>query len=216
MLLAFDKQDPEENEASAGHAADAPRRRAAGRRRRAPDGRGDLRPRLRSRRGRPGAGGVELPPGDHDGAPPRRRAHQPGTHPARARRSDRRRGALPARAGDPPQRSPPRASTSASSLEDGGHHAEALEAYQRAIAADDRNADAHYNAARLYDLLGDYALGAAPPADLSGPRPQAALKTEPGRLPGPGSSVTFAANAGESLRAFVPIDPRRRRRPRRA
>ena len=42
-------------------------------------------------------------------------------------------------------------------LEDGGHHAEALEAYQRAIAADDRNADAHYNAARLYDLLGDYA-----------------------------------------------------------
>lgn len=42
-------------------------------------------------------------------------------------------------------------------LEDGGHHAEALEAYQRALAADDRNADAHYNAARLYDLMGDYA-----------------------------------------------------------
>ena len=42
-------------------------------------------------------------------------------------------------------------------LEDGGHHADALEAYRRAIAADERNADAHYNAARLYDLLGDYA-----------------------------------------------------------
>ena len=41
-------------------------------------------------------------------------------------------------------------------LEDQGRHAEALEAYQRAIAADDTNADAHYNAARLYDLLGDY------------------------------------------------------------
>ena len=41
-------------------------------------------------------------------------------------------------------------------LEDQGRHAEALEAYQSAIAADARNADAHYNAARLYDLLGDY------------------------------------------------------------
>src|SRR4029077_960681 len=41
-------------------------------------------------------------------------------------------------------------------LEDQGRHAEALDAYQRAIATDGRNADAHYNAARLYDLLGDY------------------------------------------------------------
>jgi len=42
-------------------------------------------------------------------------------------------------------------------LEDAGHHADALDAYRRAITADDRNADAHYNAARLYDLMGDYA-----------------------------------------------------------
>jgi tetratricopeptide (TPR) repeat protein len=41
-------------------------------------------------------------------------------------------------------------------LEDQGRHADALEAYENAIAADGRNADAHYNAARLYDLLGDY------------------------------------------------------------
>ena len=41
-------------------------------------------------------------------------------------------------------------------LEDQGRHPEALEAYERAIGADGRNADAHYNAARLYDLLGDY------------------------------------------------------------
>ena len=42
-------------------------------------------------------------------------------------------------------------------LEDQERHPEALEAYQQAITADARNADAHYNAARLYDLLGDYA-----------------------------------------------------------
>jgi tetratricopeptide (TPR) repeat protein len=41
-------------------------------------------------------------------------------------------------------------------LEDQGRHTEALEAYQCAIAADGSNADAHYNAARLYDLVGDY------------------------------------------------------------
>jgi tetratricopeptide (TPR) repeat protein len=41
-------------------------------------------------------------------------------------------------------------------LEDQGRHAEALEAYQQAISVDGRNADAHYNAARLFDLLGDY------------------------------------------------------------
>jgi tetratricopeptide (TPR) repeat protein len=41
-------------------------------------------------------------------------------------------------------------------LEDQGRHAEALEAYQKAITVDARNADAHYNAARLFDLLGDY------------------------------------------------------------
>ena len=41
-------------------------------------------------------------------------------------------------------------------LEDQERHADALQAYENAIAADGRNADAHYNAARLYDLLGDY------------------------------------------------------------
>jgi tetratricopeptide (TPR) repeat protein len=41
-------------------------------------------------------------------------------------------------------------------LEDASRHADALDAYERAISLDARNADAHYNAARLYDLLGDY------------------------------------------------------------
>jgi tetratricopeptide (TPR) repeat protein len=42
-------------------------------------------------------------------------------------------------------------------LEDQGLNDAALEAYAKAIEADGRNADAHYNAARLYDLAGDYA-----------------------------------------------------------
>ncbi len=42
------------------------------------------------------------------------------------------------------------------SLEDQGRNEAALEAYAQAIEADGRNADAHYNAARLYDLAGDY------------------------------------------------------------
>ena len=42
------------------------------------------------------------------------------------------------------------------SLEDQGRNGPALDAYARAIEADGRNADAHYNAARLYDLTGDY------------------------------------------------------------
>jgi tetratricopeptide (TPR) repeat protein len=41
-------------------------------------------------------------------------------------------------------------------LEDQGRNADALEAYGDAINLDGRNADAHYNAARLYDLAGDY------------------------------------------------------------
>jgi tetratricopeptide (TPR) repeat protein len=41
-------------------------------------------------------------------------------------------------------------------LEDQGRNDGALDAYTRAIDADGRNADAHYNAARLYDLAGDY------------------------------------------------------------
>jgi tetratricopeptide (TPR) repeat protein len=41
-------------------------------------------------------------------------------------------------------------------LEDQGRNADALQAYAQAIRADARNADAHYNAARLYDLAGDY------------------------------------------------------------
>jgi Flp pilus assembly protein TadD len=41
-------------------------------------------------------------------------------------------------------------------LEDQGRNSAALEAYASAIKADGRNADAHYNAARLYDLAGDY------------------------------------------------------------
>jgi tetratricopeptide (TPR) repeat protein len=42
-------------------------------------------------------------------------------------------------------------------LEDQGLNDTALEAYAKAIEVDGRNADAHYNAARLYDLAGDYA-----------------------------------------------------------
>jgi tetratricopeptide (TPR) repeat protein len=41
-------------------------------------------------------------------------------------------------------------------LEDQGMNEAALEAYAQAIESDGRNADAHYNAARLYDLAGDY------------------------------------------------------------
>jgi tetratricopeptide (TPR) repeat protein len=41
-------------------------------------------------------------------------------------------------------------------LEDQGRNDAALEAYASAITVDGRNADAHYNAARLYDLAGDY------------------------------------------------------------
>ncbi|HVV16902.1 MAG TPA: tetratricopeptide repeat protein [Polyangia bacterium] len=41
-------------------------------------------------------------------------------------------------------------------LEDQGLNEPALEAYAQAIESDGRNADAHYNAARLYDLAGDY------------------------------------------------------------
>jgi tetratricopeptide (TPR) repeat protein len=41
-------------------------------------------------------------------------------------------------------------------LEDQGRNTEALDAYGRALEVDDRNADAHYNAARLYDLAGNY------------------------------------------------------------
>jgi tetratricopeptide (TPR) repeat protein len=41
-------------------------------------------------------------------------------------------------------------------LEDQGLNEPALEAYAKAIESDGRNADAHYNAARLYDLAGDY------------------------------------------------------------
>jgi tetratricopeptide (TPR) repeat protein len=41
-------------------------------------------------------------------------------------------------------------------LEDQGLNEAALDAYAKAIEADGRNADAHYNAARLYDLTGDY------------------------------------------------------------
>jgi tetratricopeptide (TPR) repeat protein len=41
-------------------------------------------------------------------------------------------------------------------LEDQGRNTDALEAYGNAITVDARNADAHYNAARLYDLAGDY------------------------------------------------------------
>jgi tetratricopeptide (TPR) repeat protein len=47
-------------------------------------------------------------------------------------------------------------------LEDQGKNAEALQAYGRAISLDDRNADAHYNAARLYDLAGDYGAALRP------------------------------------------------------
>jgi tetratricopeptide (TPR) repeat protein len=41
-------------------------------------------------------------------------------------------------------------------LEDQGRNSAALEAYAQAIEADGRNADAHYNAARLYEKGGDY------------------------------------------------------------
>ncbi len=41
-------------------------------------------------------------------------------------------------------------------LEDQGLNEPALDAYAKAIESDGRNADAHYNAARLYDLAGDY------------------------------------------------------------
>jgi tetratricopeptide (TPR) repeat protein len=41
-------------------------------------------------------------------------------------------------------------------LEDQGRNADALAAYGNALDVDERNADAHYNAARLYDLAGDY------------------------------------------------------------
>jgi tetratricopeptide (TPR) repeat protein len=41
-------------------------------------------------------------------------------------------------------------------LEDQGLNDPALQAYAQAIESDGRNADAHYNAARLYDLAGDY------------------------------------------------------------
>ena len=41
-------------------------------------------------------------------------------------------------------------------LEDQERVAEALDAYERAIALNTQNADAHYNAARLYEKGGDY------------------------------------------------------------
>ena len=157
VLLAFDKQEPEAAEAMLVALPTRADRRAAGERRRAPDGRGDLRARVRPRRSRPGARGIQLPPGDRAGAAPRRRAHQPGADPARARRAR----PAPRNTTGARWRSAPTTPTASFNLgvvlEDGGHHADALEAYRRAIATDDRNADAHYNAARLYDLLGDYA-----------------------------------------------------------
>ena len=59
-------------------------------------------------------------------------------------------------------------------LEDQGRNGAALDAYARAIEADGRNADAHYNAARLYDLARRLRRGAAPPANLPRPHPNAA------------------------------------------
>ena len=41
-------------------------------------------------------------------------------------------------------------------IEDQGREDEALEQYERAITIDGRNADAHYNAARLYEKIGKY------------------------------------------------------------
>ena len=41
-------------------------------------------------------------------------------------------------------------------IEDQGRDDEALEQYERAITIDGRNADAHYNAARLYEKIGKY------------------------------------------------------------
>jgi tetratricopeptide (TPR) repeat protein len=41
-------------------------------------------------------------------------------------------------------------------LEDASRVSEALEAYERALALNAQNADAHYNAARLYEKGGDY------------------------------------------------------------
>ena len=41
-------------------------------------------------------------------------------------------------------------------IEDQGRYDEALKQYERAVAIDGKNADAHYNAARLYEKTGEY------------------------------------------------------------
>ena len=159
VLLSFDKpRRRARDEAPLVDAAARGRRRSTGRATLVPaDRRGDLRARLRHRRGRSGA------------APRRATA-----------RSDRRRRSTPTRTStwaasctSAATWRRPRRTTGApwSSgrttptalfnlgvvLEDQGRNTPtALEAYARAIEADGRNADAHYNAARLYDLAGDY------------------------------------------------------------
>ena len=60
-------------------------------------------------------------------------------------------------------------------LEDQGLNEPALEAYAKAIESDGRNADAHYNAARLYDLAGDYTSALRHLPDLPGPLPAALI-----------------------------------------
>ena len=187
---------------------------AAGRRRRAPDGRGDLRARLRSRRGRSRAGGVELPPGDRE-APHHADAHINLGRILHERGDYRRRGALPARARDPPERSRPPASTSASC--------------SRTAAHTPRRS--RPTSARSPPTSATRTPTTTPPASTicwattrrrcatcasAATSPAGSVAAELGRLPGPRLERYLAANAGEPLRAFVPVDPGRRRRPRRA
>ena len=213
VLLAFDRPPTaEESEAPLVDAAARARRRSGATAERGvpADGRGDYEL------------GCDLDEADPEqaeasyrqvldaGARARRRAHQPGAHPARARRP----------------RPPPRSTTGArwrSARGDataqlqpgrgargpGAQHAEALEAYQRRIAADERNADAHYNAARLYDWRATTARRCATCASAA---TWPASSVENGARPLAGARLEryLAANAGESLRAFVPVDPRRR------
>ena len=116
----------------------------------------DLRARLRGRRDRHRARRGLLPPGARAGPrSTRTRTSTSGASCTSARSSAAAeahyRQALAIRPQDPTA-----SFNLGVALEDQGRHAEALDAYQRAIATDGRNADAHYNAARLYDLLGDY------------------------------------------------------------